>query len=77
MHQIFDSNARSFHCCFARGLLLLFLYLPSATVVAKGYVFTGVCLSKGGGGVHLPGRHPSEMAAAADRTHPTGIHSCL
>ena len=43
-------------------------------------VFTGVCLSKGGGAHPPPGQTPSpppEMAAAADGTHPTGMHSCF
>ena len=26
---------------------------------------------------HPPGRHPQQMATAADRTHPTEMHSCF
>ena len=35
------------------------LFLPPANVVFEGYVFTGVCLSTGGGVLHPGGGSPS------------------
>ena len=58
----------------------------------EGFVFTGVCLSTGGGclvgGVSAPGgggvpacteadTPPGETAPAADGRHPTRMHSCF
>ena len=56
---------------FGRSVTFFGLFLPPANVVCEGYVFTGVCLSTGGGclphcilgytslGRHPPSRHPS------------------
>ena len=67
----------------------IYTFLLPANEVCEGYVFTGVCLSTGGG---CPGpgaggcvsepalrqTPPSQQTAtAADGTHPTGMHSCL
>ena len=65
---------------------MFFKYLSNsaATVVVERLCFYR-CLSTGGGGVHPTprqtpppvGKHPAlEMAAAADGTHPAGMHSC-
>ena len=46
--------------------------------LGPGNMFTGVCLSTGGGGVHGPGGcMVPPTATAAGGTHPTGMHSCL
>ena len=71
---------------WAVRILLHFYRLQ--TKLRKGNVFTPVCDSVQGGGVHLPrqthtppGRHPPsphpERATTADCTHPTGIHTCF
>ena len=66
--------------------LRLSTFLPSATQLRQDYLFRGVCDSVGGGAVHGRGGAcvagggegclAGEMAAAADGTHPTGMHSC-
>ena len=68
---------------------LLFLLLPPANEVCKGYVFTPVCQSfcsqggmrgggcvwQGGGGIHgRGGMHVVSQCAGG--MHPTGMHSC-
>ena len=41
---------------FSSSLLFISsLFLPPANEVCEGYVFTGVCLSTGGGGMHGDG----------------------
>ena len=52
------------------------LFLPPANEVCEGYVFTGVCLSTGGGGGEVLECVTGETATAASGTHPTGMHSC-
>ena len=63
--------------------------LPAATKLGQGNIFTGVCLSTGGGsasvhaGIYPPGADtpPRKQTPAygqrAAGTHPTGMHSCL
>ena len=53
------------------------VFLLSANEVCEGYVFTGVCLSTGGGsaplhaGIHPPGRHhPGQTPPQAGQTPP-------
>ena len=48
----------------------------------QGYMFTGVCLSRGvtgpGGWCQgVPDGDTPQMATAVGGTHPTGMHSCL
>ena len=67
------------------------IFLPPATKLGQGYIFTGVCDSvHGGGGCWSGGAwsqeesgpggvhfgDPPGTATAADGTHPTGMHSC-
>ena len=46
------ANSDATVVCLGTGVFIL---LPSANEVCEGYVFTGVCLSTGGGGVCLGG----------------------
>ena len=59
----------------------LAVYLPPTNEVCEGYVFTGVCLSTGGGGVYATHTPTAECMLGygqqAGSTHPTGMHSCL
>ena len=66
--------------------LLVFKVAGSKIFIARkrsfgqGNMFTGVCLSTGGGGAWsrgVPGGDPPPTATAAGGTHPTGMHSCL
>ena len=67
-------------------------FLPPATKLGQGYIFTGVCDSVNGGGCLLRGRGVCSQGGmprgvclvetpgttpAAGGTHPTGMHSCL
>ena len=61
--------------------------LPPANEVCEGYVFTGVCLHRGGG-LHPGGADPPDTdphphpsgtmgyGQGAGGTYPTGMHSC-
>ena len=63
------------------------LYLPPATQLRQGNVFTPVCDSvhRGGSvqegglcpGGSLPGRPPAAVQLRTGGTHPTGMHSCF
>ena len=76
---------KEFRCLWVR-------FLPPATKLGQGYVFTGVCDSvhRGGSASVHAGRHPPPRrppakethpppptTAAAGGTHPTGMHSCF
>ena len=55
-------------------IMSLVTYLAPANEVCEGYVFTSVCLSKGGGVWQTPS--PWAYGQQASGTHPTGMQSC-
>ena len=75
-------HASTVYISTAQNRLIKYLLRPQQKL-RKGYVFTGVCLSTGGRGVHHPGQTPPhtppprQTATAADGTHATRMHSSL
>ena len=64
------------HSKFVRLTLQGLISTARKRSLGQGNMFTGVCLSTGGGGGVPGGDTPRDGSTAVGGTHPTGMHSC-